>query len=94
MKDKVKNELISDREFDKLRNQVENQLVSANSRVAGIAESLATYYLFYGDTELINKEIDRYMAVTKEDIQAAAKKYLNADNRVTLTYLAKPNDKS
>ncbi len=92
--DKVKNELISDREFEKLRNQVENELVSGNSRVAGIAESLATYYLFFGDTNLINKEIDRYMKVTKEDIQAAARKYLSADNRVVLTYLPKPNDKS
>ena len=86
--------MISEREFQKLRNQVENNLVSQNSRVASIAENLSTYYLFYGDTDLINEEIERYMNVTREDIQAAAKKYFSKDNRVVLTYLPKPSDKS
>ncbi len=88
------NELITEKEFNKLRNQVENELVSGNSRVASIAENLATYYLFYGDTDLVNKEIDRYMEVTREDIREAAKKYFKEDNRVVLVYLPKPSDKS
>ncbi|RLD21036.1 MAG: insulinase family protein [Bacteroidetes bacterium] len=88
------NDLITEKEFEKLRNQVENELVSSNSRVASIAENLATYYLFYGDTDLVNKEIDRYMEVTREDIREAAKNYFKADNRVVLTYLPKPSDKS
>ena len=45
----------------------------------GIAESLANYHMYYGDANLINNEIDRYMAVTAEDIQAAAVKYYNHD---------------
>ena len=65
------------------------EYVTSNSRVAGIAESLATYYMFFGDANLINNEIDRYLAVTREDIQAAAKKYLVKNNRVTLHYLPK-----
>lgn len=87
--EKVQNELISEREFQKLRNQIENQFVSANSRVAGIAESLANYYMYFGDANLINTEIDRYLAVTREDIQEAAKKYYTKDNRVVLYYLPK-----
>lgn len=92
---KVQDELISEKEFQKLRNQVETEYVTNNSRVAGIAESLATYYMFFGDANLINTEIDRYLAVTREDIQAAAKKYLVPTNRVTLHYLPKSmEDKS
>ena len=87
--ERVKNESISDKEFQKLRNQIENSFVSSNSTVRGIAESLANYHVYYGDANLINNEIDRYMAVTKEDLQRVAKKYLNADNRVELTYLPK-----
>ena len=87
--EKVQNELISEREFEKLRNQIESEFVTSNSRVTGIAESLATYYMFFGDANLINNEIDRYLAVTREDIQAAAKKYLVKNNRVTLHYLPK-----
>ncbi len=84
-------ELMSDEEFQKLKNQIENTFVSANSRVVGVAESLANYHMYLGSADLINSEIDRYLAVTKEDIQAAAKKYFHKDNRVSLHYLPHPN---
>lgn len=89
---KVQNELITEKEFQKLKNQIESEYVTNNSRDAGIAESLATYYMFFGDANLINNEIDRYLAVTREDIQAAAKKYLVKSNRVTLHYLPKTQE--
>ena len=91
---KTQEELITEREFDKLRNQIESEFVTANSRVAGIAESLATYHMFFGDADLINNEIDRYMNVTREDIREAARKYFVPSNRVSLTYLPKSNEKS
>ncbi len=87
--DIVKEELISDKEFQKLKNLVEDDFISANSRVAGIAESLANYHMYYGDANLINTEIDKYLAVTKEDIQRVAKQYFTKDNRVVLHYLPK-----
>lgn len=90
--DKLKNELISDKEFAKVRNQVENNFISGNSTMTGIAESLANYHVYYGDADLINNEIDRYMKVTKEDIQKAAKKYLSEENRVVLYYLPKAQE--
>ena len=82
-------ELISDEEFQKLRNQLENDFVSSNSRMAGIAESLANYHIYYGDANLINTELERYLEVTKEDILNAARKYSNKNNRVVLYYLPK-----
>ncbi|MGD1839580.1 MAG: M16 family metallopeptidase [Thermonemataceae bacterium] len=88
---KVKNELISENEFQKLRNQIENDFYTSNATVQGIAESLANYHVYYGDANLINTEIDRYMKVKREDIQRVAKKYLKRNNRVTLYYLPKQN---
>jgi zinc protease len=88
--DRVKTELITDAEFQKLRNQIEAQFVTSNSTVAGIAESLANYRMYYGDTNLINTEIQRYMSVTKEDLMNAAKKYYIKDNRVVLYFLNDP----
>lgn len=88
--EKVQNELISEREFEKLRNQMENRFISSNSTVAGIAQSLADNYIFHGDTEMVNTAIEKYMAVTREDIQRAAQKYFNKNNRVVLYYLPKP----
>lgn len=87
--EKVKNELMGEREFQKLQNQIENRFVSSNGSVRGIAESLANYHVYFGDANLINNEIERYRKVTREDIQRVAKKYLTKDNRVVLYYLPK-----
>ena len=81
--------MITEKEFQKLKNQIENDMISQNSKVEGVAESLANYFVYYGDANLINTEIDRYMKVTREDIQRVAKKYFRKDNRVVLHYLPK-----
>lgn len=86
---KVQEQLISDKEFQKLKNMVESDFVSGNTKMVGIAENLANYSMYYGDANLINTELQRYMAVTKEDIQRVAKKYFTKDNRVVLYYLPK-----
>ncbi|PXY01793.1 peptidase M16 [Marinifilum breve] len=85
----VRDELISDREFQKLRNKIENELVSSNSTIAARAENLATAYTYFKDTERVNKELEKYFAVTKEDIRNVAKKYFVPENRVVLYYLPK-----
>ncbi|MCB9345867.1 MAG: insulinase family protein [Lewinellaceae bacterium] len=86
----VQQNLISAEEFQKLQNQVENDFISANNRVAGIAESLANYEMYYGDAGLINTELQRYQKVTREDIKAAAIKYFNKNSRVVLYWLPQP----
>lgn len=85
--ERLKTEDISDYEFQKLRNQIENDFVSSNSRMAGIAQSLATYKTYYNDANLINTELDKYLAVTKADLKKVSQKYFSRDNRVVLHYL-------
>ncbi|GAB7086691.1 M16 family metallopeptidase [Marinifilum fragile] len=85
----VRDELISDREFQKLRNKIENELVSSNATIADRAENLATSYTYFKDTERVNKELEKYFAVTKDDIRNVAKKYFVPENRVVLYYLPK-----
>ena len=80
---------ISEQEYQKVRNQVETAFVSSNATMAGIAESLANYEVYFGDANLINTELARYQKVTREDILNVAKKYLNKDNRVALYYISK-----
>lgn len=87
---KLQTELISEKEFQKLQNQIENDFVSSNSTVAGIAESLANYHVYLGDADLINTEIKRYQKVTREDLRKAAQKYFTKENRVVLYWLAQP----
>ena len=87
--EKLQNELISEEEFQKIKNISESNFVSSNSSMKGIAESLATYHVMLGDAELIITELEKYRAVTREDIQRVAKKYLVQSNSVTLYYLPK-----
>ena len=84
---KLKNNLISERDYQKIQNKFENNFVSSNSSFEGIANSLARYYMLYGDVNLINNEIDIYRSITREEIQSVANKYLNADQRLLLEYL-------
>ena len=84
---KVQNELISERDYQKLQNQFESQFVNSNSSIAGIASSLATYYMLYGDVTLIYKEIDIYRSISREEIRDVAKRYLNTNQRVEIEYL-------
>ena len=87
--DKLKNELISERDFQKIQNKYESQYVSSNSTVEGIANSLARYHTLYGDIDLINNEIDIYRSISRKEIQLVAKKYLNKNQRLELNYLPK-----
>ena len=89
---KLQNELISEREFQKIQNQMESNFIQSDSKMAGIAESLADYHTYYGDANYINTEIERYRSVTREDIQRVAQKYLVKDNRVVLRYLPKSEE--
>jgi zinc protease len=86
---KIQTDLISERAFQKLQNQFENNYVNSNASVVGIAGSLASYHVMYGDTNLINSEIDIYRSVTREEIKAVANKYLNKNQRLILEYLPK-----
>lgn len=84
---KIQTNLISEKDFQKLQNTFDNQFVNANANVEGIAESLAKYYMLYGDVNLINNEIDLYHSITREEIREVAKKYLNPNQRLILDYV-------
>lgn len=88
---KIQNELISERDFEKIRNKIESQFVSSNSSFEGIASSLATYHMLYDDVNLINDQIDIYMSITREEMRDVANKYLNTNQRIEVEYL--PNEK-
>lgn len=86
----IQTELISQNEFEKIRNQYENDFISSNSTIAGIAENLADNHVYNGGTDKINTELAKFMNVTREDILRVAKKYLTQDSRIILHYLPMP----
>jgi predicted Zn-dependent peptidase len=84
---KLQSDLISENDLQKLKNKYENNYVSGNASVEGIADNLASYYLLYGDVNLINTEIEMYNSITPEEIRSVAKKYLNPNQRLLLDYI-------
>ncbi len=88
---KIQTDLISENDFKKLQNKNESKFVDANSNIEGIASNLATYYMMYGDVNLINTEADMYRSITREEIRDVAKKYLNPNQRLVLDYIPTKN---
>lgn len=86
---KLQTELISEAEFSKIQNQFEDDYIGKNSRMLGVAENLAKGYTFYKNTNYINTELDEIRKITREEIRAIAKKYLNPQQSVVLYYLPK-----
>ena len=80
---------ISENDFQKLQNIIENNLVSKNSSMAGIAQNLAEARVFYGGADYINQELDFYRKVKREDLQRVANQYLDLNGRVVLYYMPK-----
>ncbi len=84
---KIKEEKISDRELQKLKNKLESSLVFSESTVLNKAINLAFFELL-SNAELINKEAELYQAITVNDIQRVAKEILQSKNCSTLWYEA------
>jgi len=91
--DKVMNTEISEEEYVKLINQVENAFVMQNQRTSGVVDNLATYYTFFKNTNLINTELEIYRSITKADLKRVASKYFNKNNRLVVYYLPKSMEK-
>jgi zinc protease len=86
---KVREELISENELEKLKNQFENRIVNSNTTIASRSQNLAENYTFFKNPDRINTTLNEYLSVTREDIQRAAREYFREDNRVVLYYLPK-----
>ncbi|WP_428329955.1 M16 family metallopeptidase [Mucilaginibacter sp.] len=85
---KLQKDLITPDDYEKLQNQFENNFVSTNTRMLGIAENLANGYTFdHKDTNNINEELKLIRSITREEIRDAARKYLNNNQRLVLYYL-------
>ena len=89
---KVQNDLISEKDYKKLMNKFENDFVSNNTSMLGVAGNLSDSYIYHKNTNYINDELIEMRKITREQIRDVAKKYLNKNQRVVLYYLPKSTD--
>ncbi len=77
--DKIKNELSSEVEIEKAKNQVEASFLFSQDSVFGHALILGKFEIL-GSWKLINEYREDIIKISKQDVQEVAKKYLNEDN--------------
>jgi predicted Zn-dependent peptidase len=85
--DKVRKELIDDRELQKVKNKTESVMAFEDMSVMNRAGSLAFYELL-GDGELMNSEFQKYQQVKSEDLHRIANEVFTSNNSNTLWYLS------
>jgi zinc protease len=90
---KVQTDGVTEEELEKAKIQFKKNFITGRQTCMQKAESLQHYAFFHDDLAEINTDIDRYMAVTTEDIKRVANKYLQVANR-TVVIAAPPSKES
>ncbi len=85
--DKLRNELIPERELQKVKNRVESMLAFEDMGLLSRANNLAFYELI-GDASDMNTEFAKYESVTVTDIREQAQAIFAASNANTIHYYA------
>jgi predicted Zn-dependent peptidase len=91
---RLQTELIPEAEFQKLQAQIETRIVNNNTSMAEVANNLADAYMFQKNTNSINEALATYRSITREELRAAAQKYLQTSSRHLLYYLPKSGEKA
>ncbi|HTL81790.1 MAG TPA: pitrilysin family protein [Bacteroidia bacterium] len=84
---KLMNEKVGERELTKVKNKIESSHLFAEMNVLDKAMNLAFFELM-GDADMINHEIEKYLAVTADDVQRLAKEVFRKTNCSSLHYLS------
>ncbi|WP_374164205.1 M16 family metallopeptidase [Arcticibacter sp. MXS-1] len=85
--EKLKEELVPDEELTKVKNKVESTMVFAEMSLLDKAMNLAFFELL-GDAEELNRETEKYLKVSAEDIRNSSAEIFKRTNCSTLLYLA------
>ena len=84
----IKNNLVDKTELQKVKNKIESTFKFSEIGILNKAMNLA-YYENLGDANLLNKELDKYLKVTQDDIKRIANDIFVKENSSTLYYLKK-----
>lgn len=86
--EKIKHELISPEELQKVKNKTESNWIFGETNVLNKAMNLA-YFELLGDASWVNDEVGKYAHVTSSNIKEQANKIFISQNSSTLYYYSK-----
>jgi predicted Zn-dependent peptidase len=82
----VKSKPIEQRELEKIQHRFESTVVFSETSVMNKAQNLAFYELL-DRAELMNEEVNTYLAVTPDDMHRVANELFRPDNSAVLIYV-------
>jgi zinc protease len=85
--ERIAREPVSDDELARAKALIETDELGALQRTDERADRLSMYATLFGDPNIVNEQLDRYLSVTAERIAEVAAAVFRPDNRVVLTYL-------
>jgi len=81
---------VTDADIEKFKANYESNTINGLASVSGKVSQLASYETFRNDPNFIQKDLDRYLAVTKADVIRVFNKYIKGKPAVIQSVL--PND--
>src|SRR5438094_445890 len=90
---KVQRDGVDPKELERARTFLRAQRIKELQNSLTRATYLAQFEMLDGKPELITSELDAFLAVTPEQIQGMAKKYLVPEKRVVLEIQPSPKEK-
>jgi zinc protease len=87
--ERLKKEPIADWELQKAKNATRRNFFGGLESSLSRAITISQYAVLYNDPNLINTRVDKVAAVTKEDVQRVANKYLRDTNRTVVITMPK-----
>jgi predicted Zn-dependent peptidase len=82
--ERLRSELVSAEELQKAKNQILRDFVVSRQSVQSLGEELGYAAVILKDPDLLDSELERFLAVSAEDIQRVARKYFAAENATVL----------
>jgi len=92
--ERLKKEPIADWELQKAKNNTRRGIINGLQSSLSRAVTLSQYAVYYNDAGLINTRLDKVSAVTKEDVQRVANKFLREANRTVVITMPKAKVRS
>lgn len=86
--EKFETEGFTESDLDRIKAGIETQFYNGLSSVLGKAFQLAQYNIFAGDPGYINEDIQRTLAVTKDDVMRVYEEYFKGENFIATSFVS------
>jgi predicted Zn-dependent peptidase len=85
---RLKAELVTDADLAKAKNQILRDFILSRQTMQSRAEELGYAAVVLKDPQLVNTELQRFLAITPQDIQRVARKYFVPENQTLVEVYA------